>query len=251
MAPLSAWTPAAQVARRQGNADLWPVLPVGAGTARRRRAAGRTPPQLRGGSFSAGIPAFGVIRTLEWQTPFAALWAPCLRPVKADDNEPPAVLRAAVPAPTGRTGRRSAFPDRRRHLAWWRTCETCSFTATSWQSVSPIRHAVRSVGRDPRFSGNRLPRQQVAVPWGALRSVRMRNTAARRRATAALRAGRSLAAVHRAAGRGERDLAAAARAARRANDTLGPGLRDARRDVARALDVMRRRGPERDHGPSR
>ena len=29
--------------RRQGNADLWPVLPVGAGTARRRRAAGRTP----------------------------------------------------------------------------------------------------------------------------------------------------------------------------------------------------------------
>ena len=43
MAPLSAWTPAAQVARRQGNADLWPVLPVGAGTARRRRADGKDP----------------------------------------------------------------------------------------------------------------------------------------------------------------------------------------------------------------
>ena len=53
------------------------------------------------------------------------------------------------------------------------------------------------------------------------------------------------------AGRGERDLAAAVRAARRTNDTLGSGLQDARRDVARALDVMRRRGPERDHGPSR
>ena len=62
---------------------------------------------------------------------------------------------------------------------------------------------------------------------------------------------RSLAAAFRAAGRGERDLAAAVRAARRAKDTLGPGLQDARRDVARALDVMRRRGPERDHGPSR
>ena len=110
------------------------------------KAGGGKDPQLRGGSFSAGIPAFGVIRTLEWQTPFAALRAPCLRPVKADGNEPPAALRAAVPAPTGRTGQRSAFPDRRRHLAWWRTRETCSFTATSWKSVSPIRHAVRSVG---------------------------------------------------------------------------------------------------------
>ena len=43
---------------------------------------------------------------------------------------PDARLRRAVPAPTGRTGQRSAqfsrwgLPDRRRHLAWWRTCET-------------------------------------------------------------------------------------------------------------------------------
>ena len=33
-------TPPGGATRRQGNADLWPVLPVGAGTARRRRAAG-------------------------------------------------------------------------------------------------------------------------------------------------------------------------------------------------------------------
>ena len=45
------------------------------GTARRRRAAGKDP-QFRGGSFSAGIPAFGVIRTLEWQTPFVRISQP-------------------------------------------------------------------------------------------------------------------------------------------------------------------------------
>ncbi len=67
------------------------------------KAGGGKDPEFRGGPFSAGIPAFGVIRTLERQTPFAALRARCLRPVKADGNEPPAALRAAVP--TG--GRRS------------------------------------------------------------------------------------------------------------------------------------------------
>ena len=46
-------------------------------------------------------------------------------------------------------------------------------------------------------------------------------------------------------------LAAAVRAARRASERLGPGLQDARRDVARAVEVMRRPGPERDQGPSR
>ena len=51
--------------------------------------------------------------------------------------------------------------------------------------------------------------------------------------------------------RAGRSLATASRAARRASDALGPGLQDARREVARALDVIRRRGPERDHGPSR
>ncbi len=66
-------------------------------------AGGGKDPQFRGGPFSAGIPAFGVIRTREGQTPFAALRVPCLRPVKADGQEPPAALRAAVPA----GGRRS------------------------------------------------------------------------------------------------------------------------------------------------
>ena len=32
---------------------------------------------------------------------------------------------------------------------------------------------------------------------------------------------------------------------------LARGLQDARRDVTRALDLMRQRGRERDHGPSR
>ena len=41
------------------------------------------------------------------------------------------------------------------------------------------------------------------------------------------------------------------RAARRADDALGRVLRDARREVARPLDLTRRHGGERDHGPSR
>ena len=61
---------------------------------------------------------------------------------------------------------------------------------------------------------------------------------------AARRAGRDLAAAGRS-------LGAAGRAAKRASDILGPGLQDARRDVTRALDLMRQRGRERDHGPSR
>ena len=42
-------TPPCRVTPRQGNADLWAVLPVGPGTARRRRAAGKDP-EFRGGS---------------------------------------------------------------------------------------------------------------------------------------------------------------------------------------------------------
>ena len=51
--------------------------------------------------------------------------------------------------------------------------------------------------------------------------------------------------------RAGRDLAAAGLAAQRASDALGPGLQDARREVARALDLMRQHGRERDDGPSR
>ena len=97
------------LARGHGNADLRSARwRVGTGTPTSGRhsppkAGGGTDPQFGGGPFAAGIPAFGVIRTLEWETLFPALRAPCLRPVNADGNEPPAALRAAVPT----RGRRS------------------------------------------------------------------------------------------------------------------------------------------------
>ena len=43
MVHVSVPQPPGGATRRQGNADLRPVLPVGAGTARRRRAAGKDP----------------------------------------------------------------------------------------------------------------------------------------------------------------------------------------------------------------
>ena len=54
-----------------------------------------------------------------------------------------------------------------------------------------------------------------------------------------------------AALRAGQSLAAASRETLRASDALGPGLQDARREVARALDLMRERGRDRDRGPSR
>ena len=127
-------TPPCRATRWQGNADLWPVLPVGAGTARRRRAAGRTPSSgvVR---LSAGTAAFSVIRTGPWYTPFAA-------------------LRAAVPAPTGRTGRRSAFPC--RHAIWTVgvPARGCIFTATGRRSLAG--GAIRTAG----FSGGTAFSQQ-------------------------------------------------------------------------------------------
>ena len=54
-----------------------------------------------------------------------------------------------------------------------------------------------------------------------------------------------------AALRASRNLAEASRAAQRADDALGRVLQDARREVARPLDLTRRRGGDRDHGPSR
>ena len=44
------------------------------------------------------------------------------------------------------TRRSDAQARERRPPAWWRTCETWAFTATSWKSVFSIRHAVRSAG---------------------------------------------------------------------------------------------------------
>ena len=126
------------------------------------KAGGGKDPEFRGGPFSAGIPAFGLIRTLERQTPFAALRAPCLGPVKADGNEPPAALRAAVPAPTGRTGQRSAFPDRRCYPDRWRTRGTCIFTATGPASG---RHSPAKAGggEEPRSWGRSPSRRESRV----------------------------------------------------------------------------------------
>ena len=56
------------------------------------KAGGGKDSQFRGGPFSAGISAFGGIRTLEWQTPVCRSADHCLRFVKADGKEPPATL---------------------------------------------------------------------------------------------------------------------------------------------------------------
>ena len=49
-----------------------------------------------------------------------------------------AALRAAVPAPTGRTGQRSAFPwASGRHLDCWGSRRGCIFTATGRRSAFP------------------------------------------------------------------------------------------------------------------
>ena len=83
----------------------------------------------------------------------------------------------------------------------------------------------------------------ATMHWLSTR-IQARIRAVRAGAAAAGRAGRDLAAAGRS-------LGAARRAAQRASDALGPGLQDTRRDVARALDLMRQRGRERDHGPRR
>ena len=96
--------------RGKGNAGLRPAQPAEGG----RREA----PRFRGGSFSSEIPAFGVIRTWEWQAPFAALRAPHRHPTRADGKEPPAALRAAVPAPTRRNVHDRVLRTPRRARKW-------------------------------------------------------------------------------------------------------------------------------------
>ena len=100
--------------RPQGNADLRSAQPAGGGR------QGRTPSSgvVR---LSAGTLAFSIIRTAAWYTPFAA-------------------LRAAVPAPTGRTGRRSAFPCLRAVLPGGVGAETCAVLALG---STPSRPAAR------------------------------------------------------------------------------------------------------------
>ena len=85
----------ARVTRRQGNADLRAVLPVGPGTARRRRAAGKDP-EFGGGSPLRRDLAFSVIRTAAWYTPFAAR-----KRSETDMATPGMVLRAPSGEPAG------------------------------------------------------------------------------------------------------------------------------------------------------
>ena len=134
MTPLSARTPPSITPRRQGNADLRSAQPAEGG----RREGPRGVVRLQGWFVSAGTPAFSVIRTGSWYTPFAA-------------------LRAAVPAPTGRTGQRSAFPC--RHDIWTVGVPApgCIYTATGQRSVFPDRrhHLDGGVPVRPAFSQQR------------------------------------------------------------------------------------------------
>ena len=87
-APRAVWQPVAKPSRPSSQ---------GGGRHSPPKAGGGKAPQFRGGFFSAGIPAFGVMRTWEWQTRFGAQRARCLPPVRADGKKPPAALRTAVP----------------------------------------------------------------------------------------------------------------------------------------------------------
>ena len=236
------------------------------------KAGGGKDSQFRGGPFSAGVSAFGGIRTREWQTPFVAVRATCLHSVKADGKEPPVTLGVAVSGPTGknphdrvlRTPRRE---ENGRHSRWpgaassslvsrSRACrpeagpvlpvgapsrpchgaagytpshllgvcaETGAIPAIGAFAAAALRAAVPAGGRRskpsppwrrqlyalsgpsalsacargcysrqpvggrcppstprhgdqrPRVTRNRHPRQQVAMPWHALRAVSMRN----------------------------------------------------------------------------
>ena len=117
-------TPPCGVMRRQGNADLRPVLPVGAGTTARSAARGVYQAAVRM-MLNAGVPA-------ERRTP-AELGVLPVRPPAA-----------------GCADRRSAFPDRRRHPDRWRTRGTCIFTATARRSGFPCVRAARESGAAER-----------------------------------------------------------------------------------------------------
>ena len=87
----------AQVARRHGNADLWSAQPAAGGRQGRTRSSGVV-------RLSAGTPAFSVIRTAVWCTPFAGL-----RPAVPTGGPAFPALCAALPtgvrAETGTTPR--------------------------------------------------------------------------------------------------------------------------------------------------
>ncbi len=100
---ISAGTPTGSVTRRHGNADLWSAQPAGGGR--------REGPRLRGWVASRPGPRRSASAG---RTPFAA-------------------LRAAVPAPTGRTGQRSAF---QAVPAILRVVAYCRARKNKWQRTS-------------------------------------------------------------------------------------------------------------------
>ena len=211
-------------ARRRGR--------LGAPTGRTGPASGRhSPPKagggkdspFRGGPFSAGISAFGGIRTREWQRPFVAVRATCLRSVKADGKEPPVTPGSLCPVPPGETrmigpsAHHVCTPSRAkmpRHSRWLgaassvlvsrsRACRpeagvpsrprhgaigsarsrvhprcrrpvAAALHGNRWE-VGVRYPTPRHGDQRPRFTRNRHPRHQVAIPWGALRAVSMRN----------------------------------------------------------------------------
>ena len=94
-------------------------------------AGGGKDPQC-GGAFPAGSPAFSVIRTVAWYTPFAALCA-------------------AVPAPTGRTAQRSAFQAVPALEARWSTAERAKTMAANFVRCPRDRGESVKGGHPPPF----------------------------------------------------------------------------------------------------
>ena len=113
MAPM----PPGGATRKHGNAGLWAVLPVGPGTAPRSGASGAMliEHKRRAGSTKDHRAA----------SQSAASRHPGLKGGAPLTSVRRSVIGAGfalprVPAPTGRTGRRSAFPGRPRGFRGWR-----------------------------------------------------------------------------------------------------------------------------------
>ena len=143
--------------------EAGPVLPVGAPSRSCRCAVGHTASHLLGGvrAETGAIPAMGV---------FAA-----------------AALRAAVPAggrPSSPGGGSKPSPPWRHQLYALSGPSALSASGRGCYSRQPVGgrcplSTPRHVDQRPRVTRNRHPRQQVAMPWRALRAVSMRNAGCR------------------------------------------------------------------------
>ena len=171
------------------------------------KAGGGKDSPFRGGPLTAGISAFGGIRTTEWQTPFVAVRATCLRSVKADGKEPPVTLGVAVLGPTGRNAhdRSVCTPSPAKNaaaltLAWCRVIRAgfalprvpaggrlskpflplrrWPYAISSVGGYVPRREPSRRLGSSPPRSCGPLCRPEAGVPsrprHGAINSTRSR-----------------------------------------------------------------------------